>query len=46
MGPKDVDMSVGELDEASRQKAELRFFNYYQLYIEPDPNAQGPASFH
>lgn len=39
-------MSVGELDEASRQKAELRFFNYYQLYIEPDPNAQGPASFH
>ncbi|KAL2154856.1 hypothetical protein VTH82DRAFT_3532 [Thermothelomyces myriococcoides] len=33
------------LDEATRIKAERRFYNYYQLHTDPDPNAQGPASF-
>ncbi len=37
---------VGELDEATRQKAEARYFNYYELYADPDPSAQGPATFH
>jgi pre-mRNA-processing factor 39 len=36
----------GELDEASRLKAESRFFSYYQLQRDPDPDAQGPAPFH
>jgi pre-mRNA-processing factor 39 len=34
-----------ELDEATRVKAERTFYNYYQLHMDPDPNAQGPASF-
>ncbi|KAL2017891.1 hypothetical protein VTK56DRAFT_1547 [Thermocarpiscus australiensis] len=34
-----------ELDEATRLKAERRFYNYYELHTDPDPNAQGPASF-
>ncbi|KAK3394138.1 hypothetical protein B0H63DRAFT_460151 [Podospora didyma] len=37
--------AIGELDEASRIKAESRFYNYYELFIDPDPNAQGPANF-
>jgi pre-mRNA-processing factor 39 len=35
-----------ELDEATRSKAERRYPNYYELYVDPDPSAQGPASFH
>ncbi|KAH6634363.1 hypothetical protein B0J18DRAFT_415983 [Chaetomium sp. MPI-SDFR-AT-0129] len=34
-----------ELDEATRAKAERRFYSYYELHTDPDPNAQGPASF-
>jgi pre-mRNA-processing factor 39 len=34
-----------ELDEATRPKAERRFYNYYELNVDPDPNAQGPANF-
>lgn len=33
------------LDEESRLKAERRFYSYYELHVNPDPNAQGPASF-
>jgi pre-mRNA-processing factor 39 len=36
---------AAELDEATRQKAESRFYNYFELYVDPDPNAQGPAGF-
>ncbi|KAL2271162.1 hypothetical protein VTJ83DRAFT_533 [Remersonia thermophila] len=35
-----------ELDEATRSKAERRFPAFYELYVDPDPSAQGPASFH
>jgi pre-mRNA-processing factor 39 len=39
--------SVGlpALDDATRPKAERRFYNYYELHTDPDPNAQGPANF-
>lgn len=43
---KEIDTALPELDEASRLKAESRFFSYYQLQREPDANAQGPAPFH
>ena len=36
---------VGELDPATRQKAEARYFNFYELWVDPDPEAQGAASF-
>lgn len=34
-----------DLDETARLKAERRYYNYYELHMDPDPNAQGPASF-
>ena len=34
-----------ELDDATRQRAESCFYQYYQLNSEPDMNAQGPASY-
>jgi len=37
---------VGELDEATRLKAEAQFFNFYEFFSEPDPKATGVASFH
>lgn len=43
---KDNGLPVGELDAATRQKAEARYFNYYELYAEPDPKATGTADFH
>ncbi|CAK7208948.1 hypothetical protein SEUCBS140593_000328 [Sporothrix eucalyptigena] len=33
------------LDAATQQKAEGRYQSYYEVYAEPDPAAQGPASF-
>jgi pre-mRNA-processing factor 39 len=33
------------LDDATRPKAERRFYNYFELHTDPDPNAQGPANF-
>lgn len=38
-------LALGELDEATRLKAEGRFFSYYQLQRDPDPNALGPIAF-
>lgn len=46
LGGKENGVPLGELDDATRPKAESRFFSYYQLHMEPDPNAQGPANFH
>ncbi|KAK3695028.1 hypothetical protein B0T22DRAFT_454098 [Podospora appendiculata] len=42
---KDASLAMGEMDEATRQKAEGRFYSYYQLYMDPDSEAQGSASF-
>ena len=37
----------GELDEASRHKAEARYLNFYEIHSEQSASdAQGPASFH
>ncbi len=44
-GAKENGVAFGELDESSLLKAESRFFSYYQLHTDPDPNAQGNASF-
>lgn len=44
-GGKENGVVLGEIDEASRARAESRFFSYFQLHVDPDPNAQGPASF-
>jgi len=46
LGAKENGIPLGELDDATRLKAESRFFSYYQLHMDPDPNAQGPANFH
>lgn len=42
---KENGAALPELDEASRLKAESRFFSYYQLQRQPDADAQGPAPF-
>lgn len=42
---KENGASRGELDEASRAKAEARYLNFYEAHAEPDPNAQGTADF-
>ncbi|ROW16163.1 hypothetical protein VPNG_01863 [Cytospora leucostoma] len=43
---KENGLPLSELDEATRQKAEARYFSYYELYTDPDPKAAGPADFH
>jgi len=45
LGARENGAPLVELDDATRSKAESRFYSYYQLHMEPDPNAQGPASF-
>ncbi|KAK4464872.1 hypothetical protein QBC42DRAFT_262517 [Cladorrhinum samala] len=37
--------NVQELDDATRVKAEGRFYSFYELHHDPDPNAQGQADF-
>ncbi|KAG5986268.1 hypothetical protein E4U54_005513, partial [Claviceps lovelessii] len=36
---------IGELDEASKRKAESRLMAFYEAHIEPIPAAQGSADF-
>jgi len=43
---KDGGPPLEELDETARQKAETRFFSFYELNTETDAEAQGPAGFH
>lgn len=35
----------GELDEASRRKAEAQYLNFYEAHFEPAADAQGTADF-
>lgn len=42
---KENGVPLGELDEATRLKAEARYFSFYDLYTEPDPKATGLAEF-
>ncbi|PFH62553.1 hypothetical protein XA68_13135 [Ophiocordyceps unilateralis] len=44
-GSKENGVAGGELDEASRHKAEARLVFFYETYVEPNPSAQGPADF-
>ncbi len=44
-GTKENGAPFAELDEDTRLKAEARYFSYYELFADPDPNAQGPAIF-
>lgn len=44
-GAKENGVARGELDDASRQKAEARHWAFYQLHGEPNADAQGPADF-
>lgn len=37
--------SLQELDDGTRVKAEGRFYSFYELHHDPDPNAQGQADF-
>ncbi|KAK4162165.1 hypothetical protein QBC43DRAFT_322502 [Cladorrhinum sp. PSN259] len=37
--------NMQELDDATRLKAESHFYSFWQLHRDPDPNAQGQASF-
>ncbi|EGR47785.1 uncharacterized protein TRIREDRAFT_22598 [Trichoderma reesei QM6a] len=36
---------VGELDEASKRKAQTRYLNFYEAHQEPAADAQGAADF-
>ncbi|KAJ2903151.1 uncharacterized protein MKZ38_010283 [Zalerion maritima] len=50
LGPPSVSILKGkgvvdELDEATQLKAETKYFKFYEYFGEPDPNAQGAASF-
>lgn len=43
---KDNGVPLGELDEATQQKAEAHYFSFYELHVDADPKANGPADFH
>ncbi|KAL7914818.1 hypothetical protein GGI35DRAFT_474532 [Trichoderma velutinum] len=44
-GAKENGASLGELDEASKRKAQIRYFNFYEAHPEPNAEAQGAADF-
>ncbi|KAG8165380.1 hypothetical protein KVR01_005655 [Diaporthe batatas] len=43
---KDNGVPLGELDEATQQKAEAYCFSFYELHVDADPKATGLADFH
>ncbi|KAH7022545.1 hypothetical protein EDB80DRAFT_694990 [Ilyonectria destructans] len=42
---KENGAAQGELDDASKRRAEARFLQFFETHGEPDPNAQGTADF-
>ncbi|KAF4974039.1 hypothetical protein FZEAL_9011 [Fusarium zealandicum] len=44
-GLKENGAALGELDDASKQRAEARYLHFYEIHGEPDPEAQGNADF-
>ncbi|PHH74229.1 hypothetical protein CDD82_5040 [Ophiocordyceps australis] len=46
LAAKENGMAGGELDEASKSKAESRLVFFYEKHSEPDATAHGPADFH
>lgn len=43
---KENGVPLGELDEATQQNAESHYFSFYELHVDADPKANGPADFH
>lgn len=44
-GHKETGLALAELDEATKAKAEAKYWSYYDLHGDVDPDAQGPAGF-
>lgn len=45
-GPGQKDgAALAELDDATKAKAEAKYWSYYDLHGDANPEAQGPASF-
>lgn len=42
---KENGAAAGELDEASKRKAEIRYWNFYEAHPEANSAAQGTADF-
>lgn len=43
---KENGQPLGELDEATRLKAEAHYFNFFEFFGESDLKATGVAEFH
>jgi pre-mRNA-processing factor 39 len=44
-GAKENGLTTAELDESTKVKAEAKYWNFYDLHGDADPDAQGQASF-
>ena len=44
-GHKDTGLALAELDDATKAKAEAKYWSYWDLHGDVSPEAQGPASF-
>ncbi|KEZ44631.1 hypothetical protein SAPIO_CDS3674 [Scedosporium apiospermum] len=44
-GNKENGLTLAELDDATKVKAEAKYWTYYDLHGDVSPDAQGPASF-
>lgn len=42
---KETGLALAELDDATKAKAEAKYWSYYDLHGDANPDAQGPASF-
>lgn len=42
---KETGLALAELDDATKAKAEAKYWTYYDLHGDANPEAQGPASF-
>lgn len=44
-GPGQKENGLAELDDATKAKAEAKYWSYYDLHGDANQEAQGPASF-
>jgi pre-mRNA-processing factor 39 len=44
-GHKENGLTLAELDDATKVKAEAKYWNYYDLHGDANPEAQGTAGF-
>ena len=42
---KETGLALAELDDATKAKAEAKYWSYYDFNGDTNPDAQGPASF-